>query len=69
MMISRNLSLRLKRLEARATPAGDPMVIEIQFVSPRRSMNTISVEIPQLANNYGPRGHAIRPRIPTDNVG
>ena len=32
-MISRNLSQRLKRLEARAMPAGEPMVIEVQFVS------------------------------------
>jgi hypothetical protein len=33
-MISRNLSRRLKRLEARAMPDGEPMVIEVQFVSP-----------------------------------
>jgi hypothetical protein len=34
-MISRNLSQRLKRLEAHAMPAGVPMVIEVQFVSPQ----------------------------------
>ena len=32
-MISRNLTDRLKRLEARAMPAGASMVIEVQFVS------------------------------------
>ena len=33
-MISRSLSKRLKRLEARAMPAGEPLVIEVRFISP-----------------------------------
>ena len=33
-MISRNLSQRLKRLEARTMPVGDPIAMKIQFVCP-----------------------------------
>ncbi len=32
-MINRNLSQRLKRLEAHVMPAGEPMVIDVRFVS------------------------------------
>ena len=31
-MISRNLSRRLERLETRLMPAGEPLVVEVQFV-------------------------------------
>ena len=37
-MISRSLSRLLKRLEARAMPAGEPMVMKIQFVAPREGV-------------------------------
>jgi hypothetical protein len=32
-MITRNLSRRSERLETRLMPAGEPLVIEVQFVS------------------------------------
>jgi hypothetical protein len=42
----RNLSQRLKRLEARAIPAGEPMVIEVQFVSAEKVVTgSLLVEI------------------------
>ena len=37
-MISRNLSRRLKRLETRLMPAGEPLIIQVQFVSPDGSL-------------------------------
>jgi hypothetical protein len=50
----RTRSKRLERLEARVVPAGDPLVMEIQFVSPEKVMtNTISVEIRQRGHNQG----------------
>jgi hypothetical protein len=33
-MASRNLSKRLERLEERMLPAGEPLIVQIQFVSP-----------------------------------
>ena len=33
-MASRNLSKRLERLEERMLPAGEPLILQIQFVSP-----------------------------------
>ncbi len=51
-MISRSLSQRLKRLEARAMPAGEPMVIEVQFVS------TDKVVTGSLLIEIGSRPHA-----------
>jgi hypothetical protein len=33
-MINRTLSKRLERLETRSAPEGEPLVIEIEFVSP-----------------------------------
>ena len=45
-MISRSLAQRLKRLEARSMPAGEPMVIEVQFVSVERVVTgSLSIEI------------------------
>jgi hypothetical protein len=32
-MIGRNFSKRLERLETRTMPAGEPLVIQVQFVS------------------------------------
>lgn len=37
-MSSKNLSRRLERLEARLIPAGDPMAIQVRYVSPDRSV-------------------------------
>jgi hypothetical protein len=37
-MISRSLSKRVQKLEARLIPAGEPMVIQIQYVSPDGSV-------------------------------
>ena len=46
-MISRNLSKRLERLEARTMPAGVPMVMEIVFISPDGVVtDTLLVENP-----------------------
>ena len=33
-MITRNLARRLERLETRLVPAGEPLVIQVHFVSP-----------------------------------
>ncbi len=33
-MITKALARRLERLETRALPAGEPLVIQVQFVSP-----------------------------------
>ena len=33
-MITRNLSRWLERLETRLMPAGEPLIIQVQFVSP-----------------------------------
>ena len=33
-MITRNLARRLERLETRLVPAGEPVVIQVHFVSP-----------------------------------
>ena len=33
-MITRNMARRLERLEARLVPAGEPLVIQVHFVSP-----------------------------------
>jgi len=33
-MISRNLARRLERLETRLVPAGEPLVVQIHYVSP-----------------------------------
>ena len=54
-MITRNLSQRLKRLEARTVPAvGEPMVIEVRFVSPDKVVTgSLLIEI-------GPTPHAPR---------
>ena len=41
-MISRNITERLKRLEARAMPAGAAMVIEVQFVSVAKMMTALA---------------------------
>ena len=37
-MTSRTLSKRLERLETRMVPAGEPLVIQIEFVSPDGSV-------------------------------
>ena len=53
-MISRRLAQRLKRLEARSIPAGDPMVIEVRFVSPDKVVTgSVLIEIA--------RSHALPP--------
>jgi len=36
-MITRNLARRLERLEIRLLPAGEPLVIQVHFVSPEGS--------------------------------
>jgi len=37
-MITRNLSRRLERLETRLMPAGEPLITQVQFVSPDGSV-------------------------------
>jgi hypothetical protein len=37
-MTSRTLSKRLERLETRMTPAGEPLFVQIQYVSPDGSV-------------------------------
>ena len=37
-MIGRTLSKRLERLETRIIPAGEPLVVQIQYVSPDGSV-------------------------------
>jgi hypothetical protein len=60
-MISKGTFLRLKRLEVGAMPAGEPMVIEVRFVSVEKVVtNTRLVEIPQRAHNQGARGPATK---------
>ncbi len=61
-MISRNLSQRLKRLEARLMPAGEPMVIEVQFVSVEKVVTgSLLIEIAPVPYFTATRG---RPRTP-----
>ena len=60
-MISRCLAKRLKRLEVRTMPAGDPMVIEVQFVSAARVVTgSLLIEIAPAAS---------RPASPADPGG
>jgi hypothetical protein len=61
-MISRNISQRLKRPEARTMPAGVPTVMEIVFVTRDGVVtDTLLVEIPQRAHNEGARDQARTP--------
>ena len=61
-MIARNLSQRLKRLEARAMPADEPMVIEVQFVSVEKVVTgSLLIEIAPVPYFAATRG---RPRTP-----
>jgi hypothetical protein len=61
-MISRSLSQRLKRLEARTMPTvGEAMVIEVRFVSPDKvATGSLMIEIAPLARAALPRGPARR---------
>ena len=64
-MISRNLSQRLKRLEARVMPTGEPMVIRVVFVHPERGeTGSRLVTIGRHVHDQGARGHTTA----TDNV-
>jgi hypothetical protein len=61
------LSQRLKRLEARAIPAGEPILMKIQFACPVKEV------VDMLLIQFDPRAHwrpAANPgrRIPSDNV-
>jgi hypothetical protein len=68
-MISRNLSQRLKRLEARAMPAGDSIVMEIQFVSPEKVVTgTLLVEIGPGAHRLGHLWLRFASKVANDNV-
>jgi hypothetical protein len=59
-MISRNLSRRLKRLEARAMPDGEPMVIEVQFVSPDKVVTgSLLIEVAALPHASAARHQAL----------
>jgi hypothetical protein len=61
-MISRSLSQRLKRLEARSMPAGEPMVIEVQFVSVEKVVTgSLSIEISSRPHAQPVRGQTRRP--------
>lgn len=65
-MISRNLSQRLKRLEARVMPTGERIVIRIVYVDPERGeTGSHLVTIDPHVHDQGARGHTTA----TDNVG
>jgi hypothetical protein len=59
--MTKSLSRRLERLEARAIPAGEPMVIRVQFVSADKVViDTLSIEIGAHAHEHATRGHKQR---------
>ena len=67
-MISRSRSRRLARLESRAMPAGDSIVMTIQFVSPEKVVTgSLVIEIHALTGQWA-AGRATRPTIGADNV-
>jgi len=61
-MTTRNLSQRLERLEAHAMPVGEPMVIEIQFVSPDKVVTgSLLMELAGLPHAASTGGQTWRP--------
>ena len=60
-MIGRKLTLRLERLETRLAPAGEPVVIQIHFVSPDGSrVDGPRFTIPRAAARPGLAGRQYR---------
>ena len=68
-MTRRALSKRLERLEARAMPAGDSFVMEIQFLSPEKVVTgTLLVESLNALTTTAHAARAIRPKNASDNA-
>jgi len=57
-MISRNLSRRLERPETRLRPAGEPLTIQVRYVSPDGSV----VDGPRFTCDAGPNNRGPRTR-------